>query len=91
VNIVPNAVEQPHPPLWLAGTKPETITEAARSGIGTRCGRYGSSARTPCPGQCHLIKQWMEQPDSVPDPVNLLCIRRVSAVHCRFLSSTVWP
>jgi alkanesulfonate monooxygenase SsuD/methylene tetrahydromethanopterin reductase-like flavin-dependent oxidoreductase (luciferase family) len=35
VNIVPNAVQDPHPPLWLAGTRPETITEAARCGMGS--------------------------------------------------------
>ena len=33
-NVVPKPVQQPHPPLWLACTDPETIAIAARNGIG---------------------------------------------------------
>jgi alkanesulfonate monooxygenase SsuD/methylene tetrahydromethanopterin reductase-like flavin-dependent oxidoreductase (luciferase family) len=34
LNIVPKAVQRPHPPLWLACSRPETITEAAGTGMG---------------------------------------------------------
>lgn len=33
-NIIPKPIQHPHPPLWMACTDPETITVAARSGIG---------------------------------------------------------
>jgi alkanesulfonate monooxygenase SsuD/methylene tetrahydromethanopterin reductase-like flavin-dependent oxidoreductase (luciferase family) len=33
-NVVPKPVQKPHPPLWVACSKRETIHEAARHGIG---------------------------------------------------------
>jgi len=32
--VVPKPVQDPHPPLWLAGTNPETFERAGRSGLG---------------------------------------------------------
>ncbi len=33
-DIVPKPIQQPHPPLWVAATKPETFADAARLGLG---------------------------------------------------------
>ena len=33
-SIVPKPVQKPHPPLWLAGTSPETFETAGRFGVG---------------------------------------------------------
>ncbi|MGA2128083.1 MAG: LLM class flavin-dependent oxidoreductase [Xanthobacteraceae bacterium] len=33
-NVVPKSVQKPHPPLWIACSRRETIHEAARNGIG---------------------------------------------------------
>src|SRR5436305_324224 len=33
-NVVPKAVQRPHPPVWVACSRRETIHEAARNGIG---------------------------------------------------------
>jgi alkanesulfonate monooxygenase SsuD/methylene tetrahydromethanopterin reductase-like flavin-dependent oxidoreductase (luciferase family) len=33
-NIIPKPVQKPHPPLWLAGTSPETFELAGRHGLG---------------------------------------------------------
>jgi alkanesulfonate monooxygenase SsuD/methylene tetrahydromethanopterin reductase-like flavin-dependent oxidoreductase (luciferase family) len=33
-NVVPKSVQKPHPPIWLACSRRETIHEAARCGIG---------------------------------------------------------
>jgi alkanesulfonate monooxygenase SsuD/methylene tetrahydromethanopterin reductase-like flavin-dependent oxidoreductase (luciferase family) len=33
-NVVPKPVQKPHPPIWVAATRRETIHEAARDGIG---------------------------------------------------------
>ncbi len=33
-NIVPKSVQKPHPPIWIACSRRETIHEAARNGIG---------------------------------------------------------
>jgi alkanesulfonate monooxygenase SsuD/methylene tetrahydromethanopterin reductase-like flavin-dependent oxidoreductase (luciferase family) len=33
-NLVPKPVQKPHPPLWLARSKRESIHEAARRGVG---------------------------------------------------------
>ncbi|HLX37947.1 MAG TPA: LLM class flavin-dependent oxidoreductase, partial [Candidatus Binataceae bacterium] len=32
--VVPKPVQKPHPPMWLAGTNPETFTLAGRKGLG---------------------------------------------------------
>lgn len=32
--VVPKPVQQPHPPLWLAGTNPDTFAKAGRHGLG---------------------------------------------------------
>jgi len=32
--VVPKPIQKPHPPLWLAGTNPETFTIAGRKGLG---------------------------------------------------------
>jgi alkanesulfonate monooxygenase SsuD/methylene tetrahydromethanopterin reductase-like flavin-dependent oxidoreductase (luciferase family) len=33
-NLVPKSVQMPHPPLWVACSKRETILQAARHSIG---------------------------------------------------------
>ena len=33
-DIVPKPVQKPHPPLWMAGTNPETFATAGRFGVG---------------------------------------------------------
>ncbi len=33
-NVVPKSVQKPHPPIWIACSRRETIHEAARNGIG---------------------------------------------------------
>src|SRR5439155_8163893 len=33
-NLVPKSVQKPHPPLWVACSKRDTIHQAARHGIG---------------------------------------------------------
>ena len=33
-HVVPKPLQKPHPPLWLAGTNPETFEKAGRSGLG---------------------------------------------------------
>jgi alkanesulfonate monooxygenase SsuD/methylene tetrahydromethanopterin reductase-like flavin-dependent oxidoreductase (luciferase family) len=32
--VVPKPLQKPHPPLWLAGTNPETFEKAGRNGLG---------------------------------------------------------
>ncbi|MCI0769816.1 MAG: LLM class flavin-dependent oxidoreductase [Chloroflexi bacterium] len=32
--VLPRCVQQPHPPMWLAGTSPESAERAARAGLG---------------------------------------------------------
>jgi alkanesulfonate monooxygenase SsuD/methylene tetrahydromethanopterin reductase-like flavin-dependent oxidoreductase (luciferase family) len=33
-HVVPKPLQKPHPPLWLAGTNPETFAKAGRHGLG---------------------------------------------------------
>jgi alkanesulfonate monooxygenase SsuD/methylene tetrahydromethanopterin reductase-like flavin-dependent oxidoreductase (luciferase family) len=33
-HVVPKPVQKPHPPLWLAGTNPDTFAKAGRHGLG---------------------------------------------------------
>lgn len=40
VDIVPRAVQQPHPPLWLAAVSPESFTLAAELGVGVLIGPF---------------------------------------------------
>ena len=44
-NVIPKPVQQPHPPLWVACTDPETIQVAARAGIGALSFSIGSPER----------------------------------------------
>ena len=48
-NVVPKPLQKPHPPLWVACTRRETIQLAARAGSG-RCRSRLSSPRTPANG-----------------------------------------
>ena len=34
-NVIPKPLQKPHPPLWLAASKPETVKMAAQLGIGS--------------------------------------------------------
>ena len=36
-NVVPKPVQKPHPPLWVACPRPETIANAATNGMGALC------------------------------------------------------
>ena len=36
-NVVPKPVQKPHPPLWVACPRPETIPLAAKNGLGALC------------------------------------------------------
>ena len=40
VDIVPRAVQRPHPPLWLAAVSPESFTLAAELGVGVLIGPF---------------------------------------------------
>jgi alkanesulfonate monooxygenase SsuD/methylene tetrahydromethanopterin reductase-like flavin-dependent oxidoreductase (luciferase family) len=33
-SVIPKPLQQPHPPLWMAGTQPESFSIAARKGLG---------------------------------------------------------
>jgi alkanesulfonate monooxygenase SsuD/methylene tetrahydromethanopterin reductase-like flavin-dependent oxidoreductase (luciferase family) len=44
-NVIPKPVQQPHPPLWMACTDPNTIEIAARNGIGALSFSIGSPER----------------------------------------------
>ena len=63
-NVVPKPMQKPHPPLWVACSRPDTIHLAATKGIGALSfsfvnpdearrwvdGYYGTlAARTACP------------------------------------------
>src|SRR5579871_6615387 len=41
-NLVPKPYQRPHPPLWLACTRTETILTAARLGMGALCFAFGT-------------------------------------------------
>ncbi len=41
-NLVPKPYQRPHPPLWLACTRQETILTAARLGMGALCFAFGT-------------------------------------------------
>jgi alkanesulfonate monooxygenase SsuD/methylene tetrahydromethanopterin reductase-like flavin-dependent oxidoreductase (luciferase family) len=36
-NVVPKPLQKPHPPLWVAAPRPESIQNAARHGLGALC------------------------------------------------------
>lgn len=36
-NVVPKPLQKPHPPLWVAAPRPESILSAARHGLGALC------------------------------------------------------
>src|ERR1051326_6723274 len=36
-NVVPKPLQKPHPPIWVACPRPETISVAAASGLGALC------------------------------------------------------
>lgn len=36
-NVVPKPLQKPHPPLWVAAPRPESILNAARHGLGALC------------------------------------------------------
>lgn len=36
-NVVPKPVQRPHPPIWMAGTGPDTFELAGRKGVGVLC------------------------------------------------------
>lgn len=40
VDVVPRAVQRPHPPLWLAAVSPESFTLAAELGVGALVGPF---------------------------------------------------
>lgn len=40
VDVVPRAVQRPHPPLWLAAVSPESFTLAAELGVGVLIGPF---------------------------------------------------
>ena len=46
--VVPKPIQKPHPPMWLAGTNPQTFTLAGQKGLGMLGSlRWSSNSEPP--------------------------------------------
>jgi alkanesulfonate monooxygenase SsuD/methylene tetrahydromethanopterin reductase-like flavin-dependent oxidoreductase (luciferase family) len=53
-NVIPKPVQQPHPPLWVAATRPQTSAVAARFGMGS----LGLGFETPAAVAARVEDYW---------------------------------
>lgn len=44
----PKPIRKPHPPLWMAGTAPDTFTVAGRKGLGVLCFQLNAEGVAQC-------------------------------------------
>jgi alkanesulfonate monooxygenase SsuD/methylene tetrahydromethanopterin reductase-like flavin-dependent oxidoreductase (luciferase family) len=80
-NVVPKPVQKPHPPLWLAGTSPETFELAGRNGLGM----LGFVVGTP-EGTRERIQAYRRSIRACREPAGAFVNEKVGIlvnVHCR--------
>jgi alkanesulfonate monooxygenase SsuD/methylene tetrahydromethanopterin reductase-like flavin-dependent oxidoreductase (luciferase family) len=63
-NVVPKPVQKPHPPLWLAGTNPETFETAGKNGVGLL--GFVTGKPEDVAGRLGAYKNAVKDPERVP-------------------------
>jgi alkanesulfonate monooxygenase SsuD/methylene tetrahydromethanopterin reductase-like flavin-dependent oxidoreductase (luciferase family) len=75
LDIVPRAVQQPHPPLWTAAVSPDTFEWAAQQHLGVLAGPFKPWFMVAADIRRYL-KAWSQpEPPRVGMTVGMLCLR----------------
>jgi alkanesulfonate monooxygenase SsuD/methylene tetrahydromethanopterin reductase-like flavin-dependent oxidoreductase (luciferase family) len=81
-NVIPKPVQQPHPPLWMACTDPNTIETAARTGIGALSFSIGSPEK-----MAERVRLYHELFDQA-EPIGRVTNRKVAATSFMYCGET---
>jgi alkanesulfonate monooxygenase SsuD/methylene tetrahydromethanopterin reductase-like flavin-dependent oxidoreductase (luciferase family) len=78
-SVIPKPVQQPHPPLWMACSQPDSFTIAGRKGIGALCFNIGQ------PEELQRRVQLYREGIRRAEPVGAFITNQVAAlglIHC---------
>jgi len=81
-NVIPKPLQQPHPPLWMACTDPETISIAARNGIGAAAFSIGTPEK-----MAERIRLYHDLADTAR-PIGKFINRRIAATSFMYCGAT---